>query len=114
MAYPDIQPNWHPFHVAGHVGYMEGKDERCHFYHRTVWAVDRHAAETSERERLEVAYPEALHINLLINPVSDDELAALVRYGARRHGVIEAIINNLEPNQGVQGIFNTPIHIGKK
>lgn len=28
--------------------------------------------------------------------------------------VIGAVITNLSPNQGVQGIFNTPIHFGKK
>lgn len=28
--------------------------------------------------------------------------------------IVGATINNLEPNQGVQGVFNTPIHIGKK
>lgn len=28
--------------------------------------------------------------------------------------IIGATITNLGPNQGVQGIFNTPIHFGKK
>lgn len=28
--------------------------------------------------------------------------------------IIGTTIHNLEPNQGVQGVFNTPIHFGKK
>lgn len=32
----------------------------------------------------------------------------------RDSSIVGAMINNLEPNQGVQGIVNTPTHIGKK
>jgi len=48
-----------------------------------------------------VSDPSGTHVNVSASTVRDSNF-------------VGAVFNNLEPNQGVQGMFNTPIHIGKK